>query len=128
VVLTQRLDDLRDTLLPASGSRPAGRTDMSIVTDKHLAAWCCSCQGCCMAGEPTSRSDDERAPSAGADASSGGDPEASAQDVKTQFRQALQRKQRQHTDGVAGSGPAGPKIHEAHGAVGGKRQFRRKSG
>jgi len=49
-------------------------------------------------------------------------------DVKSRFREALERKRGQHADGVAGSGPGGPKIHEAHGRAGAKRQFRRKSG
>jgi hypothetical protein len=49
-------------------------------------------------------------------------------DVKARFREALQRKQQHQADGVGGAGPAGSKIHDAHGPVGGKRQFRRKSG
>lgn len=49
-------------------------------------------------------------------------------DLKSQFLQALERKKGQRADGVGGSGPEGSKIHEAHGKVGGKRQFRRKSG
>ena len=49
-------------------------------------------------------------------------------DLKAQFKQALDRKKGQRTDGVGGSGPDTGKIHDAHGKVGGKRQFRRKSG
>jgi len=49
-------------------------------------------------------------------------------DLKDQFKQALERKKGQQADGVGGSGPDASKIHEAHGKVGGKRQFRRKSG
>ncbi|MEO6701762.1 MAG: DUF5302 domain-containing protein [Jatrophihabitantaceae bacterium] len=49
-------------------------------------------------------------------------------DLKAQFKQALERKKGQQADGVGGSGPDANKIHEAHGKVGGKRQFRRKSG
>lgn len=50
------------------------------------------------------------------------------QDLKDQFRQALERKKGQHADGVGGGGPDAHKIHEAHGKAGAKRQFRRKSG
>ncbi|UQX87319.1 DUF5302 domain-containing protein [Jatrophihabitans telluris] len=49
-------------------------------------------------------------------------------DPKAAFREALARKQQQHADGVGSTGPASSKIHEAHGPVGAKRQFRRKSG
>ena len=55
-------------------------------------------------------------------------PAAAAGDVKARFREALARKQGQHSDSVGGSGPTGPKIHEAHGKAANKRQFRRKSG
>jgi hypothetical protein len=51
-----------------------------------------------------------------------------ADEVKSKFLEALERKKGQHNDGHGGSGPAGPKIHEAHGRLGAKRQFRRKSG
>jgi hypothetical protein len=54
------------------------------------------------------------------------DPEADG--VKSKFLQALERKKGQQNEGHGGSGPAGPKIHEAHGRAGAKRQFRRKSG
>jgi len=47
--------------------------------------------------------------------------------AKDKFRAALERKRgKQHPHEGAGQG--GSKIHEAHGAVGGKRTFRRKSG
>ncbi len=49
-------------------------------------------------------------------------------DLKSQFLQALERKKTLRADGVGGAGPDASKIHEAHGKVGGKRQFRRKSG
>lgn len=49
-------------------------------------------------------------------------------DLKAQFLQALERKKGQHGDGVSGAGPDAAKIHGAHSKVGGKRQFRRKSG
>ncbi|WP_035847052.1 DUF5302 domain-containing protein [Kitasatospora azatica] len=56
-------------------------------------------------------------------------PAADAQDdVKAKFLAALQRKQGGKGEGAAG-GPGGDsKIHGTHGAAGGKRTFRRKSG
>ncbi|SDD61407.1 DUF5302 domain-containing protein [Actinokineospora iranica] len=52
---------------------------------------------------------------------------AEPQDLKSRFREALARKQ-----ALAKSGEdhatGGSKVHDAHGKVGGKRQFRRKSG
>ena len=52
----------------------------------------------------------------------GGDTEA-----KDKFREALERKRgKRHPHEGAGHGDS--KIHEAHGAAGGKRAFRRKSG
>jgi hypothetical protein len=49
-------------------------------------------------------------------------------DVKAKFLAALQQKKGTRTDG-SGGGPGGnSKIHSAHGAAGGKRTFRRKSG
>jgi hypothetical protein len=55
-----------------------------------------------------------------------GEPEA--EDLKAQFRDALERKKGQQADGVAGPGGRGGKINEAHNRAGAKRQFRRKSG
>jgi hypothetical protein len=52
----------------------------------------------------------------------------SGPDVKARFREALERKNHQHTDAVGSAGPGGSKIHDAHGRAGAKRQFRRKSG
>jgi hypothetical protein len=47
--------------------------------------------------------------------------------AKDKFREALERKRgKKHPHEGAGAGDS--KIHETHGAVGGKRQFRRKSG
>ncbi|MDH6137372.1 hypothetical protein P3T37_006804 [Kitasatospora sp. MAA4] len=56
-------------------------------------------------------------------------PAAAGQDdVKAKFLAALERKQGVKSDG-SGGGPGGDsKIHGAHGAEGGKRTFRRKSG
>jgi hypothetical protein len=54
--------------------------------------------------------------------------EASETDVKAKFLEALERKKAQQHEAHGRSGPEGSKIHEAHGPVGGKRQFRRKSG
>jgi hypothetical protein len=55
-------------------------------------------------------------------------PAADPADVKARFRDALQRKQSQHADGVGGGGPNASKIRDVHTRAGGKRQFRRKSG
>ncbi|MEV7930660.1 MULTISPECIES: DUF5302 domain-containing protein [unclassified Kitasatospora] len=53
---------------------------------------------------------------------------ATQDDVKARFLAALERKHGAKSDSAAG-GPSGDsKIHGAHGAVGGKRNFRRKSG
>ncbi len=49
-------------------------------------------------------------------------------DVKAKFLAALERKHGVRSDGAAGGPGADGKIHGAHGAVGGKRNFRRKSG
>jgi hypothetical protein len=55
--------------------------------------------------------------------------QAPAEDVRQKFREALDRKHRQHTDGVderpSGSSPG---AHDAHGPAHTQRQFRRKSG
>jgi len=48
-------------------------------------------------------------------------------DLKSQFREALERKRGQQQDGGNGSG-RDSKIHESHGKAAAKRQFRRKSG
>lgn len=54
-------------------------------------------------------------------------PETPETDVREQFKAALARK-----NAKANSGEnhltGGSKVHDAHGKVGGKRQFRRKSG
>ncbi|WP_375487401.1 DUF5302 domain-containing protein [uncultured Jatrophihabitans sp.] len=48
-------------------------------------------------------------------------------DAKAKFAQALARKHdKQHPHEAATQGEA--KVHDAHGAAGGKRTFRRKSG
>ncbi|GJF32302.1 DUF5302 domain-containing protein [Kitasatospora sp. NBC_01539] len=53
--------------------------------------------------------------------------EAAPDDVKAKFLAALERKH--GGGGNAGGGPGGEsKIHGTHGAAGGKRTFRRKSG
>lgn len=54
--------------------------------------------------------------------------DAEQAEIKDKFREALERKKQQHTDGVGGPGGHGGKIHEAHSRAGAKRQFRRKSG
>lgn len=48
-------------------------------------------------------------------------------DVKEKFREALERK-RAHAKANESHEDTGSKINHAHGPVGGKRQFRRKSG
>ncbi|MCX4688654.1 DUF5302 domain-containing protein [Kitasatospora purpeofusca] len=56
-------------------------------------------------------------------------PVAPAQDdVKARFLAALERKQGAKSGSEAGGPNGDSKIHAAHGAVGGKRNFRRKSG
>ncbi|WP_431679792.1 DUF5302 domain-containing protein [Kitasatospora sp. KL5] len=55
--------------------------------------------------------------------------EAPAQDdVKAKFLAALERKHGGRASGGAGQGGDASKIHGTHGAAGGKRTFRRKSG
>ena len=55
-------------------------------------------------------------------------PEKSS-DPKEKFRQALERKRGQQADRAAAAEAQGEsKIHGTHGAAGGKRTFRRKSG
>jgi hypothetical protein len=50
-----------------------------------------------------------------------------AEDVKRKFREALDRKNHKHGNGVEHKdGQA--KVGNAHGPLGGKRDFRRKSG
>ncbi|RZS32675.1 hypothetical protein EV193_11152 [Herbihabitans rhizosphaerae] len=48
-------------------------------------------------------------------------------DVKRRFREALERKQANAQAG-ASHRDADSKVHNAHGPVAGKREFRRKSG
>jgi hypothetical protein len=63
-----------------------------------------------------------------------GDPlfaEAQADGVgsaKDRFREALERKRSRQAGGGPGGAHGDSKIHGEHGAVGGKRTFRRKSG
>lgn len=57
-----------------------------------------------------------------------GDAEAAAtSDAKAKFREALDRKKQSGSKGPVAPGAAGG-VHAAHGKVGGKREFRRKSG
>ena len=51
----------------------------------------------------------------------------SSDDVKTKYREALERKRKQNAPGN-GDGHDDGKIHGTHGAAGGQRTFRRKSG
>ncbi len=53
--------------------------------------------------------------------------ESAPEESKDKFKAALEKKrQQQHKTADGGSGDA--KIHAEHGAAGGKRTFRRKSG
>jgi Family of unknown function (DUF5302) len=55
--------------------------------------------------------------------------EGSGDDLKRKFREALERKQDQQTDGKEGTEEKGSsKIHGAHGPAKSQRSFRRKSG
>ncbi|MGY0464506.1 DUF5302 domain-containing protein [Kitasatospora sp. cg17-2] len=49
-------------------------------------------------------------------------------DVKARFLAALERKHGARSSGEAGGPNGNSKIHAAHGAASGKRNFRRKSG
>jgi hypothetical protein len=53
--------------------------------------------------------------------------EPAGDDLKSRFRDALQRKQA-HSDGGAPKALGEPKVHEVHSSSTRKRQFRRKSG
>jgi hypothetical protein len=53
---------------------------------------------------------------------------AAPDDVKAKFLAALERKQGVRTDGTGGGPGSESKVHGAHAAAGGKRNFRRKSG
>ncbi|MEU7001152.1 DUF5302 domain-containing protein [Nonomuraea sp. NPDC046570] len=55
--------------------------------------------------------------------------EAPEDELKRKFREALERKNNQHADSVAGGKGKDPsKIHGTHGPASSKRSFRRKSG
>jgi hypothetical protein len=58
----------------------------------------------------------------------GENSEKRTEDLRSQFRQALERKRGQQQDGAGGVGGANGKVHERHGKAASKRQFRRKSG
>jgi hypothetical protein len=49
-------------------------------------------------------------------------------DAKDKFREALERKRGQQAERAATGTHGDSKIHGEHGAAGGKRTFRRKSG
>jgi hypothetical protein len=53
---------------------------------------------------------------------------AGEDDVKRKFREALERKQAQHSERNGQAAAGGGKAHTAQGPAGGKRAFRRKSG
>jgi Family of unknown function (DUF5302) len=81
-----------------------------------------------MADAPNPNPDPTASAGQAPDAAPAGEPDAAPADVKARFRDALQRKQSQHADGVGGGGPSAAKIRDVHTRAGGKRQFRRKSG
>jgi hypothetical protein len=54
--------------------------------------------------------------------------DSGADDPKEKFRSALERKRAQQAAAGSSSGPGRSKISGEHGAEGGKRTFRRKSG
>ena len=73
----------------------------------------------------------DTATAAGSAAAADGAEEAKPADideVKRKFREALDRKHQAHADGSDQGGRDPGKIHGAHGPVGGRRSFRRKSG
>ncbi|NNH69218.1 DUF5302 domain-containing protein [Nocardia uniformis] len=51
-----------------------------------------------------------------------------ADDIKRRFREALERKQGRHSDGVGTGGGGNSKVHGTHGPANNKQMFRRKSG
>jgi hypothetical protein len=60
---------------------------------------------------------------------SGAEPEASEDDMKRKFREALERKRRSQDEANAGGqGKGSTKIHGAQGPAASRRSFRRKSG
>jgi hypothetical protein len=55
------------------------------------------------------------------------DEKNASQEAKDKFREALERKRnKQHLHEAASQNDS--KVHDAHSAAGGKRQFRRKAG
>lgn len=59
---------------------------------------------------------------------SGASDDAEARDPKELMREALERKKAARHRDAPGAFGDGPLHGQAHGAMGGKRQFRRKSG
>ncbi|WP_345751819.1 DUF5302 domain-containing protein [Microbacterium rhizophilus] len=57
---------------------------------------------------------------------------SASDEAKAKFREALERKNARNAANGGGPGTGGPHgsgaIHGTHGAAGGKREFRRKSG
>ncbi|MER6396687.1 DUF5302 domain-containing protein [Kitasatospora sp. NPDC001603] len=82
-----------------------------------------------MSSESTSSDHAENTEKAtGAEADQAAAAPATQDDVKARFLAALERKHGTK-GGAASGGPSGDsKIHGAHAAAGGKRNFRRKSG
>jgi Family of unknown function (DUF5302) len=63
-----------------------------------------------------------------ADPDSDQTPETAPEDLKEQFRAALDRKRQRDTDAHGDDAHDRGKIHGTHGPAGAKRNFRRKSG
>lgn len=55
-------------------------------------------------------------------------PDESTEGVKDKFREALERKRSHQNERNSTESQDHAKIHGTHGAAGGKREFRRKSG
>lgn len=54
--------------------------------------------------------------------------EPTPDEIKAKFREALAKKHEQPAHDSSSAGPGGPKVNNAQGPAGHKREFRRKSG
>ncbi len=80
-----------------------------------------------MATQPSAQEPDHSATSESDAADSIDDQAADRADVQARFRAALERKRSRSAAGARGT-LDDPKMHATHGAAGGRRVFRRKSG
>ena len=76
-----------------------------------------------MATQPSAQEPDHSA----ASEPDAADRAADGADVQARFRAALERKRSRSAAGASGA-QDDPKMHATHGAAGGRRVFRRKSG